>query len=439
MSRSSGPRLLLVAPEPGKRGQIRWKGARKTAFPPLSLLTVAASTPAHFQVRVVDESLEELDLDAEVDLVALTANTASAPRAYELAAQFHRRGRTVVMGGIHATALPEEAAAHVDAVGAGEAEGFWPRLLADFEAGCLQPVYHNEELPSLEGLPFPRRDLVNLRRYWVPYTIQTSRGCPFRCTFCSVHRFFGGHYRMRPVPEVVEELKTFGPKKRVVFVDDNIFGNRARAEELMEGMIGLQHEWFGQASMDKLQDEAFLRLASRAGCRLLFVGLESLSNENLRDINKGHNRPERMREMVERVHRHGIGILGAFIVGLEHDTPEVFDRILAFAEEVKLDAIQVALLIPIPGTDEAERLAPRVFDHDYGHRDGTRMVFRHDHLTPPILAERKLEWTYSQLYSRQGIRKRLGGQSGPHLRHVRLLNYAYRLGTNRWIRRLTGR
>jgi radical SAM superfamily enzyme YgiQ (UPF0313 family) len=426
-----------VAPDPGRlanrRPRIR---LAKTLFPPLGLLAVAAATPDDYDVAILDEANHPLRYDERADLVALTANTASAPRAYEIAAGFRRRGVPVVMGGIHATAVPEEALRCVDAVGVGEAEGFWPRMLADFARGKLEPIYRNQDYPSLDNLNFPRRDLLRRKDYFLWNTLQTSRGCPFRCSFCSVHKFFGGRYRMRPVAQVLEEMRQLPADGPVIFVDDNIFGDRARAQELMEGLLPLGRYWFSQASMDKLQDEDFLRLASRAGCRMLFVGFESLSDENLADVNKRFNHPKQIEETVQRLHRAGIAVLGAFIVGLDYDDITVFDRIVSLAEQAKLDAIQIAIRIPIPGTDDAERLADRIFDPDYSRRDGSHVVFRHPRISPPALLEQRLQEAYARLYGSRSIKLRLSGHTGPHLHWARKVNQGYRLRTNKWLLRL---
>jgi len=431
------PRILLVAPDPGCAGNRRPRiRLAKTLFPPLGLLAVAAATPADYEVAILDEASQLLRYDERADLVALTANTASAPRAYDIAAGFRRRGVPVVMGGIHATAMPEEALRYVDAVGVGEAEGFWPRMLGDFARGKLDQVYRNEDYPSLDNLNSPRRDLLRRKDYFLWNTLQTSRGCPFRCSFCSVHRFFGGRYRMRPVAQVLEEVRQLPADGPVIFVDDNIFGHRARAAELMEGLLPLGRYWFSQASMDKLQDEDFLRLASRAGCRMLFVGLESLSDENLADINKPFNHPKEIEETVQRLHRCGIAILGAFIVGLDYDDITVFDKIISLAERAKLDAIQIAIRIPIPGTDDAERLADRIFDPDYSKRDGSHVVFRPTRISPPALLEQHLHEAYARLYRGRSIKLRLSGHTGPHLQWARKVNQGYRLRTNKWLQRL---
>lgn len=430
-------RIALILPNPVP---MRFHGLRlaRPIFPPLSLMTLAAHTPPGFELQLIDEAVTDINYDLPVDMVAISANTALAPRAYEVASEFRRRGAKVVMGGIHATALPEEAARYVDSVGIGEGEGYWAQLCQDAASDKLQPLYQCAELPDLSDLPIPRRDLIDPRHYTLPRTIQTSRGCPFRCSFCSVHKFFGGRYRMRPVGQVIEEIKTMpgDDNNPLIFVDDNIFGDKARSIELLDALRPLADNWLGQASMVSLQDEDFLERAARSGCRMVFVGIESLSDANLQDINKQFNKPAEVKATIERCHRRGIGVFGAFIVGLDHDDVSVFDRIVDFALDARIDVVQIAIRIPIPGTDDCQALAPRIFDHDYRKRDGSRAVFFHDRIHPPILLEQKLQWAYATLYSKRGMRQRLSGHDGPHLRWSRLVNRGTALRMNKWLQRL---
>jgi len=428
-------RILLVLPNPTP---MRFRGIKlaKAIFPPLGLMTVAANTPPGFEMRLVDEAVTPLDYDTPADLVAISTNTACANRAYEIAAEFRRRGAKVVIGGIHATAEPEETLRSADAVGIGECEGYWAQLCQDFEAGKLQQVYRCAGFPDLSDLPLPRRDLMNPKHYLMPRTIQTSRGCPFRCSFCCVHKFFGGRYRLRPIGQVMAEIERMTTRGPLVFVDDNLFGDRDHSEELLQAIAPRREEWFAQASSVSLQDEDFLQRAGRAGCRMVFVGIESLSTDNLKDINKQFNRPQDTKELIARCHRAGIGVMGAFIVGLDGDEVSVFERVVEFAMDAHLDVIQIAIRIPIPGTDDSAVLAPRIFDHDYRKRDGSKAVFFHDRIYPPVLMEERLQWAISHLYSKKAIKHRLSGHSGPHLPWSYRVNRGFALRANKWLRRL---
>lgn len=432
-------KILLVAPEPGKLGNHRPRiRLAKTLFPPLGLMMVAALTPPQCEVKLIDEAVEMLNFNEPADLVGLTANTASVNRAYEIAAAFRRRGTTVVMGGIHATALPKEALKHVDIVVRGEAEGPWPQVLADLEQGNPKSLYEHSEFPSLKNIPWVNRNLIRSESYLLPNTIQTSRGCIHDCAFCSVPQFFGGKYRMRDVADVINELRQMhlSSSSSIIFVDDNIFARKDRARGLMRHLEPMGFEWFGQASMDTLQDDEFLAQAGASGCRVLFVGLESLSSENLQDANKPFNKPEMMKETVERLNRHHIAMLGAFIVGLPGDDLGVVEKVVNFVQYARIPLVQIAILIPLPGTELGKALEPAIFDPDYAKRDGSRLVFRHPIITPPRLLEEQLQWAYRTIYSRQAVNERLRGVRGPHLKIIHQVIRGYRIRTNKWLARL---
>jgi len=239
-------KILLIDPaNPGHYFKPSKIDTRLLWFSRLTLAQVAALTPPEFDVTITDENVDTLDLNVDADLIGLTAMTQHAPRAYQLAKHFRARGIPVVMGGVHATMLPEEAKRHVDAVVVGEAEGVWEELLRDVAAGSLKPFYRAERKPVLEGLPHPRRDLLNSKAYATVNCIETSRGCPFDCEFCSVTAFAGGTFRMRPVREVIEEIERM-QAKNIVFIDDNIVGNPRYAKELFEALIPLKIHWGGK-------------------------------------------------------------------------------------------------------------------------------------------------------------------------------------------------
>jgi radical SAM superfamily enzyme YgiQ (UPF0313 family) len=267
-------RVVLIAPSRVERGARQPGG--KALFPPLALEMVAALTPPEAEVRIIDEAVEAIDFEVPADLVGITSMTAVAPRAYAVADRFRARGIPVCLGGMHPSACPEEAAQHADAVVIGEAEGLWPQVVADCRQGRLKQFYRRDSYPALEDVPTPRRDLLKPRAYAASATVQTTRGCPFACTFCAVTNFFGRTYRFRPVQKVVEEVSAI--KERVLFlVDDNIMGLPDYARNLFSALAGCGKLWFSQASLTALKDEGLLKLAQRAGCRGLFIGFESLS------------------------------------------------------------------------------------------------------------------------------------------------------------------
>ena len=373
--------------------------------PPLVLPLLAGLTPPDVDVRLVDENVEAVDTNADVDWVAITCMTASAPRAYAISDAFRRRGIPVVIGGIHPTVLPEEVAAHADAVVIGEAEPLWREVLADLAAGRLRPRYQHDGYSDLVGLPRPRRELLRVDRYLTTNVVQTGRGCPNACSFCTVSTISGRRYRFRPVSEVVEEVSSLGGW--VGFVDDNIAGHPRRAKELFEALIPLRTRWIGQADLAMAQDRELLSLAARSGCHAMFVGLESLSQENLRAIGKSPNLGTDMGAAIRTIHKAGIEIIGSFVLGLDGDDGGVFARTVAFAEQHKLVAAQFAVLTPFPGTAMRQQLERegRIVDHDWSHYTMSNVVFRPRHMTELELRQGQ-SYAYGRFYSIPSILKR---------------------------------
>lgn len=399
-------KLLLIAPA---WADPLWKKEKtKAIFPPLNLAIVAALTPEDWEIRIVDENLEDVDTSLDVDLVGITAMTALAPRAYQIADAFRARGVKVVLGGIHPTAVPEEAAQHADAVVIGEAEATWPQLIKDFQAGRLQPFYRPARYPSLEGLSPARRQLLNTSRYLLPSTVYTTRGCPFACSFCSVTTFFGHTYRFRPVEEVVREISTLS-SKLVAFVDDNIIGNLRYARQLFKALIPHKITWFSQGSLNIAKHPDLLDLARESGCIGLFIGFESLSPATLKEVHKRQNQVEEYEQAIATIHRHGLSIEGAFVFGFDQDDESVFERTVNFARRNKLEAAQFAILTPYPGTPlyaEMEKQG-RIFDRNWAHYDVSHVVFEPRGMSAKTLQEGR-NWAWKEFYSLRSIAGRLG-------------------------------
>ena len=417
----NGPRLLIVAPA-WSQG---WWGGGKVLAPPLVLPLLAALTPADVDVRLVDENVEAVDTNAAVDWVAITCMTASAPRAYAIADAFRQRGVPVVMGGIHPTVLPDEAAAHADAVVVGEAEPVWRDVAADLAAGRLRSRYEHLGYAELAGLPRPRRELLRIERYLTTNIVQTARGCPNACAFCTVSTVSGRRYRFRPIPEVVEEVRSLSGGW-VGFVDDNIAGHARRAKELFEALIPLKRRWIGQTDLTMARDPELLSLAARSGCQAMFVGLESLSQENLRATGKSPNVGTDMGAAITTIHKAGIEIIGSFVLGLDGDDCGVFARTVEFAERHKLVAAQFAVLTPFPGTAMRQQLEGdnRILDHDWSHYTMSNVVFRPRHMTDLELRAGQ-KYVYARFYSIPSILKRNFTVRGKLLGRL-LVNLSYR-------------
>lgn len=359
-------------------------------FPTLSLAALAAVTPPEWEVSFHDDAIRPISFDTDADLIALTAMTAQANRAYELADAFRQRGKTVVMGGFHASNLPDEALQHVDSVVVGEGELAWPRLLADFQAGCLQPLYKSESLIDTTLIPHARREIFKGSGHLFTNTIQTTRGCPFDCEFCSVTAFYGRKYRKRPVEQVLAELKELGKVNSFVFfVDDNIVADRRYSLELFAGMQGMGLKWLSHAPIDFAEDRELLKAAGDCGCVGMFVGFESLNQESLAAMGKVTNKAASYLEYANLFREHGIGILGSFVMGCDGDTPAVFEQTLRFCEDARLEAAIFPILTPYPGTAVRRRLEAegRIISNNWRDYDMEHVVFQPKGMTVQELQE----------------------------------------------------
>ena len=394
-------------------------------FAHLTLTTLAALTPPDIEVKITDENVEPIDFEEDVDLVGVTGMVMHAPRAYQIAQRFRQRGIPVVMGGPHASSLPLEAKEHVDAVVIGEAENVWEGLIEDFKNGCLKPFYKAEAFCSMERLPFPRLDLLRKDAYMTINCVQTTRGCPHQCDFCHVTHFFGKTYRCRPVDEVIEEVKRL-EGDFLVFIDDNIAGNRRYAKELFTRLKPLKKKWASQASMTLTRDPELLKLAAESGCVSLFIGVESLSSENLKDVNKTFNQVHQFEEAMKAVHDHDIMIVAGFIFGLDHDDEGVFERTLRFCERNRIELPSFFILTPLPGTALFQRMESegRLLHKDWAQYNGATVVFKPRLMTEETL-QRGFNWACKEAYSWGSIFKRVFHPQQRFFTRV-LSNIAYR-------------
>jgi len=398
-------KLLLINPSNPlvaivKVQESRWNRSR--VWKPLGLMALAGLTPREWDTTIIDENLGTPDYGAMPlpDLVGITAFTSQANRAYEVAAHFRDRGVPVVMGGIHATMCLEEVQDHVDAVVTGEAEGVWPRVLDDVRRGRLQPRYEGG-LAEMEAIPPARHDL--LPPGYAFGAVQTTRGCPLNCSFCSVTAFNGAHFRMRPIDDVVEEFRLI-KERRVLVVDDNLVGTRpahiSRAKNLFRALAkaDLKKEWVGQVTINFADDEELLDLAVKAGCRGVFIGFESPTPDGLLEVRKKFNlrKNRNFRDSVRRIQSHGILVVGSFVLGLDVDEPGIGKRIAAAARQYGVDQLNVLYLTPLPGTrlwDQMKgqgRILLDRFPGDWKYYTLTFPVARFRHLTINAVREELL-------------------------------------------------
>ncbi len=419
---------------------------RYRVWKPLSLMVLAGLTPPEWEIAIVDENLSTPNYEAmpRPDLVGITAFTSQANRAYEVATHFRRLGVPVVTGGIHATMCLEEAMERVDSVVTGEAEGIWPQVLEDARNGGLKRRYDGG-LAEISDVPIARHDL--LATGYACGAIQTTRGCPLNCSFCSVTAFNGAHYRQRPIADVVREFQLIR-EKHVLVVDDNLIGTRhehiARAKDLFRAMAqaNLRKRWVAQATINFADDEELLALAARAGCSGVFIGLESPTPEGLLELGKkfNHLKGRDFCTSVRRIQRHNILVVASFIIGLDIDEPGIGKRIDGVASQYGVDNLNVLFLTPLPGThlwDQMKlegRIALDTFPEDWKYYTLTFPVARYKNLSLDGIIEEMISCDrdfYSLPRILRRLRSSLWQRRNPLISLVGNLSYRNNLRLNR--------
>jgi radical SAM superfamily enzyme YgiQ (UPF0313 family) len=404
-------------------------GARVFLLAPLTFPVLAALTPEDIEIEIIEERLRPIPFDAHFDLVGLTFVTSFAPRAYAIADTFREKGVTVVLGGPHATVRPDEALQHADAVVVGEAERTWGALISDFRNGKLKRIYQAPGLIEMKDFPRPRLDVVP-KEFKVRNVTLASKGCPNRCRFCFVNKMNNYRQRFRPVAEVVADVERMeaqaGPAgEYLVFWDDNISGDPRYLKELCRAIAPFGKKWLAAAAANVAGDDEVLRLMERSGCAGLFIGLESINSASLQNVHKYHNQVSKYREMMTKLHDHGIGVTGAFVFGFDQDDGTVFDRTLEFALGIDLDCMTPGIFTPLPGTPVHEDMARegRIIDHNWAHYDYHHVVFQ-----PRLMSRDELEVGFIKMmnsfFSFRSIFKRLS-RSRTRLLMALLLNLGY--------------
>jgi radical SAM superfamily enzyme YgiQ (UPF0313 family) len=397
-------------------------------YAPLTLTTLAALVPAELNAEVTlqDEGVQPLNLDFEADLVGITAITGTALRAYQIADELRAKGHTVVIGGVHCTLLPEEAADHAHALVLGYAEKSWPELLCDFARGRLRSRYFTPTGRSLAGVPIARRDLLKQDKYATVNSIEATRGCPHRCDFCVVPTAWSNTYAHRPVEEVIAELTTF-KKKHALFIDLSPVEDVAYAKSLYRAMIPLCIRWVGLSTTRIAEDRELLKLAAQSGCKGLLIGFESISQDTLNETHKGFHAAPQYGEVVKKLHDHGIGIQGCFVLGFDNDDQSVFERTVEFVDRVKIDLPRYAVATPFPNTGLYRRLSAqrRLLHRNWSLYDVEHVVFEPKQMSPERLQE-GLEWCWRQSYSWKSMLTRAAGAPWSILPLWMSLNLGYR-------------
>jgi radical SAM superfamily enzyme YgiQ (UPF0313 family) len=433
-------KLLLISPLATKSllgGDFYFR------LPYLGLLKVASLTPPDWQVSIIDEKVEALDLKQDADLVGITSMTPAVKRGYEIADAFSQRGIKVIMGGMHISKMPEEALQHCDSVLIGEAENLWTQVLDDYKQGALKKIYRHENgYPFLGNLPAPNWDLYRGKGYLPVHFIETTRGCPHNCEFCSVTSSFGGKFRNRPVDEVEKEIQNLKPfegrfilKNVVLFVDDNIISNRNHAKELLNRIIPYNLKWLGQTSVNMAKDDEILTLCRKSGCMGLLIGFETLSSNNLAAMGKSFNKPEHYIDIVKKLHDYGIGVDGSFVLGFDHDDEGVFERTVEFIIKAKIDVCYFSILTPYPGTRLYTKMVSegRIIDHDWSNYNTNNVVFMPKMMKP----EKLLDGFYQVLkesFTYSSILKRLWG-NGTYKNFFYPMNFGFKQTIKKTIKR----
>lgn len=374
--------------------------------PSLGLYTVATVIRQGNDLTFCNENVEELDFDAPVDMVGITVTVDTLPRAIEIARRYRERGVAVVAGGIQITSNPESARGKFDTLSVGFAEGTWPDIVRDFENGCLKPEYVCTKLPS-DRIAGPAYDLMEAGKYLYVNVVSTSRGCPFKCSFCynsCLH--IRDSYVNRPIADILAEIR-FLRRRHIMFIDDNFIGNPTYTRQLMAAIKPLGLKWQAAVSANVADIPGMLDLMADSGCTALFIGFESLSQEAIDMAEKHQNTIAKYERLIREIHKRGIMVNASFVFGLDGDTPDTFQRTVDWIVRNKIETVTSHILTPYPGTRQHQEMeaAGRITDTDQRNYTTSRVVYRPLALTPEELHEGYLG-VYRKVYSLKNIWRR---------------------------------
>jgi radical SAM superfamily enzyme YgiQ (UPF0313 family) len=396
-------KILLIAPcEP------REQRPGSMDIPQLTLSLIAALTPPEHEVEIVEEVYGlKVNFGGDYDVIGISIMTQTCIRGYGLANEFRKRGKIVVFGGIHATSMPEEAIRFGNAVVIGEAEGLWNIVLDDIKHKRLKPFYKLDKLPDLQDHIRPRRDLIKCSSGKFSIApIETTRGCPYNCDFCSVSRFFGTRQRHKAIRDVMTDIESC-TENNLFFLDDNITGDKRYAKELFREMIPLKKIWVGQASIQVANDPELMKLAYKSGCRALLIGFESMSDSGISQYRKTLKSIDENVQAVKKLHENGIMTMASLIFGLDSDTHEVFDVAYEFLTGAKAAFFQACVMTPYPGTPVFNKLREqgRILTDDWRRYDASKVIIKPDNISPEELLDgyNRIKWHF---YSYKSILKR---------------------------------
>ncbi len=408
-------KLLLVHPK--RRNKYNYSGRIKGYIPPLTLPVLAGLTPKDIDIELCDESVDEVDFNTDADLIGITGITSQINRGYAIADIFRAKGKKVIMGGIHVSAMPHEAKGHADSILIGEAEDLWEGIIEDFRNGCLKEEYKDDTYTDFKKLVFPRYDLLKLNRYRsssgsnIPrLPLQTTRGCPFNCKFCSVTKFWGPKIRTKPLENVEKELlqiKSLGTN-RIFFTDDNFIANIGYTKKLLELLKKYDFSWICQVSTNIYQHEDLIAKMSKVGCSAIYIGIETFSKENLENINKDFNRMVDYEKLFTLLSKYNIRVTASMIIGLDGDTRETLKDMVQRLIHLRVSYAVFYTPMLLPGTQLREEFLKenRITDNNWDHQNGTQVTFKPKSFQSEELQDYYWE-LYKQFYSYQSIIRRI--------------------------------
>jgi len=402
-------KILLIAPCPEKNQRHN-----SMAIPQLTLSLIAGMTPEEHEVKIIEEVFNDIiDFDEEVDVVGITIMTQTAIRGYEIANEFKKRSKIVIFGGIHATVMPKEAIKYGDAVVIGEAEnGLWEKVLNDIKSHNLQEFYKLDEYPELTDYVIPRRDLIkNTSGKFGIAPIETGRGCPYKCDFCTVPTSFGTKQRHKSIDLIIKDIETI-KEKTIFFLDDNITINKVFAKELFTRMIPYKKLWVGQASINLVNDKELMKLAYQSGCRGLLIGFESMTDSGITKYKKTFSTFQENVDAIKTLQHNGIMTMASFVFGLDIDNKEVFENTYNFIEKAKPAFLQACSLTPYPGTEVFERmkLENRILTDDWRQFDAKKVIIQ-----PKNMTAEELQAGYTQIKDQTYSFKSIMSRATPHI------------------------
>ena len=414
-------KVKMILPALTEATSPLFRPIKYSLFPPLGLATLAAYLDPDDEITLVDEHVEKLRLDDAPDLVVIQVYITSAYRSYQIADHYRRRGSLVVLGGLHVTSLPEEAAEHADVIFLGPGEDTWPQFLKDLRAGCPAKRYESRTR-TLLGVPFIRRDLIKRHLYLVPNSIVVSRGCPHVCDFCYKEAFFSGgkSFYTQTVDAALAEIERL-PGRHLYFLDDHLFGNPKFASALFEGMRGMGRLWQAAGTVNTILMPGLLEKAVASGLRSLFVGFETTNPENLTEQRKFQNLRKDYGAAIRRLHGNGVMVNGSFVFGMDGDDESVFDRTVDWAIQQGIETATFHLLTPYPSTALYQRMQAqgRIAHRNWDLYDTRHCVFRTAKMTPAGL-ESGYWHAYEKFYRWGSILKGAWSKPEvlPRLRHI---------------------